>query len=331
MSTLAPVEALSLLIEEEIEKVEFRPFTLLSNLLKEDEYQSQVKWDVTLGGGQAHGRATTADASTDNADATKQANLPIGDRVLGHGFQVLRNKIAEAKRTGPGALKALFGMHIERAFEIIPFELNKAIYTGDGTAASHGIYGLNNVLTNPAYAGIATATYPDWAATVMANGGTGRNLSKALMDGVDTAVKRRGMTYTHIYTTPEIIKKYEDTFNAERSLTVNQLNGIADVGFSGHAYRRVPIIEDTACPDGTVFFLDFRKLKLKTYALGEVKDENGRVVGAMTNAQKTMGMNFLVAELKNRNPHLLEMEISLQAQFQIRQPKCVAALKDINQ
>lgn len=334
MSTLTPLEALTLLIEEEIEKVEFRPYVLLSNLQKEDEFQSQLQWDVTVGGGTAAGRATTADASLQATDETKQAVLAIGDRVLGHGFSVLRTKIVEAKRTAPRALRNLFSTHIERAFEIILPALNQVLYTGTGNAASHGVYGLENVVANTAYAGIPTATYGEWSSTVHANGGTNRALSKVLLDNLDTAIKRRGGTYTHIYTTPEIVKKYEDLFNSERSLTVNQVNGIADIGFSGHAYRRTPIIEDTACPNNTIYFLDLSKLKVKTYSLGDARtmtNQEGRVIGAMANPEKTMGLNFLVAELPSNNPHALKMEISLQPQLQVRQPKCVAVLKDITQ
>lgn len=334
MSTLTPLEALSLLIEEEIEKVEFRPYVLLSNLQKDDEYQSQIQWDVTLGGGTATGRATTADASTSNTDETKQAILAIGDRVLGHAFSVQRNKIVEAKRTAPRALRNLFATHIERAFEIILPTLNQVLYTGTGNSGSHGVYGLSSVVANSAYAGIPTSTYAEWSSTVQDNSGTNRALTKQLMDGLDTAIKRRGGTYTHIYTTPEIVKKYEDLFNAERSLTVQQINGIADIGFSGQAYRRIPIIEDTACPNNTMYFLDLSKMKVKTYSLGDVAtmtNNDGRVIGAMANPEKTMGLNFLVAELPSNNPHALKMEISLQPQLQVRQPKCVAVLKDITQ
>jgi hypothetical protein len=333
MSSLTPLEAISLLIEEEIEKVEFRPYVLLSNLNKEDEYQSQIQWDVTVGGGTASGRATTADASLNNTDETKKAVLAIGDRVLGHGFSVLRTKIVEAKRTAPRALRSLFATHIERAFEIILPALNQALYTGTGNAASHGIFGLENVIANTAYAGIPTATYGEWASVVNGNAAN-RALSKALMDNLDNAIKRRGGNYTHIYTTPEIVKKYEDVFNSERSLTVNQINGIADIGFSGHAYRRTPIIEDVHCPDNTLYFLDLSKLKVKTYSLGDSRvmtNNEGKIVGAMADPTKTMDLNFLVAELPSNNPHALKMEISLQPQLQVRQPKCVAALKNIIQ
>jgi hypothetical protein len=331
MSTLSPVEVLRLLIEEEIERVEFRPYVLLSNIRKEDEYQSKIDWNVTLGGGQISGRAVTEDVgAADTTDTAKNAQLSIGDRVLGHNFALLRTKIEEAKKAGVGALRNLLMEHVERAFEIIYVELSTKLYTGTGNSASHGIIGLNSVVTATSYAGIDSGTYPEWLSTVQANSGTNRTLTKGLLDGMDTALKRRGVSYNVIYTTPEMIKKYEDLFNSERSLTVNQLNGIADIGFSGHAYRRVPIIEDTQAPNNTLLFMDFPKLKLKTYYLGDVV-KDGRVIGATTKLEKMMGMNVRIAELTNRNPDLLEMEISVLPQLQVRQPKMVAALKDITQ
>ena len=332
MSTMSPVEALRLLVEEELERVEFRPYVMLSNIRKDSAFQTSIEWNVSLGGAVSSGRATTADvaSSADAADETKRAKLSIGDRVLGHHFAILRTAIEEAKNAGVGALRALFMEHIERAFEVIFTDLSAVLYNGTGNAASHGVTGITAAMAAAAYAGIATADYAEWDSTVSANGGTNRAITKKILDDHLVLLKRRGVMPTAIYTTPELIMKYEDLFNAERSLTVNQINGIADVGFSGHAYRRIPLIEDTQAPDNTLNFLDFSKLKLFTSRLTDVVND-GRVVSATTRMMPQMGLNFRVAELTNRNPDLLEMEISLLPQLQIRQPKSISAIQDITQ
>lgn len=329
-----PLEALRLLIEEEVEKVPFRPYVMLDAVTKEDEYQSQIKWNVNVGGAVAQGRATTADATTIETDATKAASLPIGDRVLGHAFSILRTDIVQAKRTGVGALRNLFAEHIQTAFDVILPELNRVIYQGSGNAASHGVIGLESVLSSTTYAGIATATYPEWASYVNANAGTLRALSRTQFSQMEVQLARRGVTYDSIWTTPEIVEKYKDLFASDRSLTVSQVNGRADLDFSGVSYGGKPIMSDPACPNNTLYFLDTKAIVLKTFALGEatnLTDDTGRVVGSQANAQKTKGLNFLVAELPSSNPHAVKYEISVQPQLRVRQPKRIAALKDITQ
>lgn len=334
VDTATPVGAIRLLIEEEIEKVPFRPYVLLANTRRTDEFQNTIKWNANVGGAAVQGRATTANASTGTKSTTAPANLSIGGRVLGHSFSVLRNDIVQAQRTAPGALRNLFLYHVQEAFDIILEELNITMYDGDGTDGAHGIFGLEGVTAATSYAGIASGTYADWASTVQANGGTPRALTKTLLDALDVAVKRKGVMYDGIYCPPELIKKYEDLFNTERSLTVNQgVPDRADVGFSGHSYGGIPIFEDIHCPDETMYFMDSRKVELKTYNLGssQTTDATGRVIGTQANSQKTMGINFLIAELPANNPHAIDLEISVQPQLMVRQPKCVAKLGDLTQ
>lgn len=333
-NTLAPLEALRLLIEEDIEKVPFRPYVMLSKITKEDEFQSQVKWNANVGGAQAQGRATTADASTTNTDTVKQAILSIGDRVLGHAFSILRTDIVQAKRTGQGALRNLFSEHIQTAFDVILPELNRVIYQGTGNAASHGVTGLDAVLASTNYAGIDSTTYTEWVSYVNANGGTLRALNADHFSAMEIALQRRGVIYDSIWTTPEIAEKYKKLFATDRNLTVNQVNGTADIDFSTVSYGGKPIYGDTQCPNNTLYFLDTRSIVLKTFALGEatnLTDDTGRVIGSQANAQKTKGLNFLVAELPSNNPHAVKYEISVQPQLRVRQPKRISALKDIIQ
>lgn len=333
MSTLSPVEVLRLLIEEDQERTEFRPSVLLNNIQKDSWYQTLLDWNASLGGAEVSGRGATEDVgAADATDQSRNVNLPIGDRVLGHNFGILRTKITEAKNVGVGRLKQLFQEHVNRAYEVISTNLSQVLYTGDGTAGSHGIIGIANVAAQAAYGGIATTTYPEWSCTVAQGGtpGTPEALTKTRMDDHWINLKRRGVMPSRIYTTPEVMIRYEDIFNSERSLTVNQVNGVADLGFSGHSYRRIPFVEDTQCPNNTAFWLDFSKLKLYTYHLEDVR-HNGKVVGTTTDFKKTMNLNFRIAEVTNRNPDLLEIEISLMPQLQIRQPKCVGPMEDITQ
>jgi hypothetical protein len=333
-NTYAPLEALRLLIEEEIEQVPFRPYVLLSKIKKEDEYQSAIKWNVDVGGAVAQGRATTSDASTTNTDTMKGASLPIGDRVLGHSFSILRNDIVQAKRTGQGAIRNLFAEHIQTAFDVILPEANRVLYQGTGNAASHGVFGLESVTAIANYAGIDTVTYPEWSSIVTANGGVPRSLTADHFSQMQIDLERRGVMYDSICTTPEIREKYKKLFASDRSLTVNQVNGAADIDFSEVSYGGKPIYTDTQCPNGVLYFVDTRSMVLKTFSLAEgtnLMDNEGRMIGTQTAAQKTKGLNFLAAELPSSNPHAVKFEISLQMQLRIRQPKRIGVLRDIQQ
>ena len=85
------VEAIRLLFTElEITRVPNRSSVLLDRIAKANNYQTQLKWRVNVGGAAVAGRATTADVGATNAaDTLKSCILPIGDRVLGHTFSVL--------------------------------------------------------------------------------------------------------------------------------------------------------------------------------------------------------------------------------------------------
>lgn len=322
------IDALTLLIEEEIASVNFRPYVLLSRLAKRDSYQTQVKWDVNVGGAQVSGRATTADATVGNTDSVRGATLAIGDRVLGHGFSVKRNDITQAKRTAPGALRELFAAHVRTAFDVVMPALNLVLYTGVGDPASHGVVGLQQIVTNTAsYGNLDPATYPEWTAFVNANA-TARALSRSLFSAMDVGLARKGVAYDSIITTPEMVEKYGELFSSDRALNTTQVNGTADIGFSGYSYKGKPIIFDTHCPNGTLYFLDASNLALYTYALTDSVDAEQ---AQMAKSEKTMGLNFLVAQLPSNNPHAIRYEISLQPQLKAHNRRAVGVLKDIIQ
>jgi hypothetical protein len=321
--------ALSLLIEEEIANVNFRPYKLLAMLKKADAFQTIIKWDANTGGATTGGRATTADPTVGQTDTVRDANLPIGSRVLNHTFSVLLNDIVQAKQTAPKALKNLFQSHVTTGFDVILPELNKALYTGTGNAASHGIFGLEYITDNTQiYAGLNPVTYPLWASYRNDNGGTARPISRQLLSAVDVGLERQGVAYNYIITTPEIVEKYGEAFAQDRALTTPQVNGIADLGFSGYSYKGKPILSDVHCPNGSMYFVNDRRLEVYTFNTSSAldNDESG-----MAKSEKTMGLNFQVSQLRNRNPDALEFEIAVKAQLKAHDRRCVAVLRDITQ
>lgn len=327
-------EAIRLLFTElDITRIPNRSSILLDRLTKANQYQTQLKWRVNVGGAAVAGRATSADVgATNTADTLKGCVLPIGDRVLGHTFSVLATEITEAKSAGEGAIKDLFLEHIYSAYSVIMPGLNAAMYNGNGSAASHGVFGLNEVVDGAAYAGIAKATFPEWVGTLLANGGTARALSRGLFDSLDVAFSRAGVNYDTIVTTPEVIKKYGQLFAADRAMTVAGPNGVADIGFSGYFYNGKPLIMDPQCPNGSMYFFDTSNVEVRTFATeATVKDDSGNVRGVQIRNSSTMGLNFSISQLLGRNPDKFEFEIGIKPQLRIRNPRSVGVVRDIIQ
>lgn len=316
----------------EIEKIPHRPAAMLGILPKESQLQRTIEWDVNIGGSAVGGRATTADVSAtdDAADTWRKASLPISQHLVSHKFSILHDLIIEARAIGRGAVANLFQSHIDMAYEVILQGLNQLLYTGTGNAASRGVFGLNAART----AGYAGLTATDWIAYVDANGGTARALTRSMFERIDVNVRRKNGTYNAIVTTPELIRRYQSLFATDRTYQARGVgNGLplADIGYSGASYNGIPLFEDNDCPNGTMYFLDLRKIKLKTFASRDVTSLDGRTTKANLNGSSTFGMDWQIAQINNRNPDLLEFEIGVKPQLWMYQPKFVSVVADIIQ
>lgn len=330
---LAPVESLRLLVQDEVALLPRRTYPLLTLLSKQDAFQRLIKWTANTGGATIGGRAVNAaNAIAASTDVNRPARLDIGDRVMGHRFDVLRTDIVEARRTAPGALVNLFSAHVRTGMEQLWATLNEQLYIGDGSAASHGIIGLDKVASEaPAddtYAGINRVTYGLWDAYVDDNGGVDRALSRETLGTMEAALSRRGGSYDVIFTTPEIIEGYKQLFAEQPSTSVNVAPlGYADLGFLSIGYNGRPIISDPNCPTGEMHFVNSRGVSVHTFNLTGSAENS-----VQADSTKTMGLNILVAEIRNENPHVLSYEISTQPQLQVfNRRKDVAVLKDIEQ
>lgn len=327
---LAPVNSLMLIVEDELAQLPLRTYPMLALVAKNDAYQREVKWTVGVGGATATGRATnSAGAIAASTDTNVSVKLSIGDRVMGHRFDVMRNDIVEARRTGPRALASLFQNHVQTGFDTIFTTLNAILYTGDGSAASHGLFGLQYAATatNVSYAGISSATYPQWEAYQNING-TNRAMTRALLGDIHLQTEKRGSAYNAIFTTPELVEKYDQLFADQASTTVNVAPmGYADLGFTGYSYKGRPIIADPACPANDMYFVNTSGVSLYTFNLAGSGDKS-----VQSESQKTMGLNILVSEINNENPHVLSYEISLQPQLKVtNRRKDIARLGNITQ
>lgn len=325
------LEALTLVFEDELAELPFRPYTMLSMSRKRLATQTQIKWQANVGGGVANGRATTADAgSADNTDIVKPAELPIGGRVINHVFNLPLTEIVQARGTAIPVLRDLFASHMQTAMDVILPQLNLNLFTGTGAndATHNGVVGLSSVINNSAtYGTINPSVDTLWQANVMGNGGTARLLTPDLLRMVQIEIARKGAPYDVILTTPEIVEVYGKLFAQDRGLTVTQVNGTADLGFSGYNWKGRPILVDTQCPNGHMYFLNSRDVQVYTYDFSGANNE----IAVTKRLQNTNGLQFMIAQLNNRNPHNIEFEISVCPQLKVHNRKSVSVITDINQ
>lgn len=333
VSLLTPVESLRLLVQDEIAVLPLRSYPLLSLAGKDPAYQYDIKWTVAVGGATTSGRAIdSAGALPASSDTNVTARLPIGDRVLGHAFNVLRTDIKQAAMTGSGAMSSLFTSHIRAGLEKIMTDLNRLLYTGTGLPASHGIVGLQKVTSSaPAddiYANLSRATYPLWDSYKDSNGAIGRDISREMLSSLHAASVRRGGNYDVIFTTPEIVEAYKTLFATDTATQVSvSPMGYADIGFASIGFNGRPIIADPGCPDGEVYFLNSRGVRVHTFDLSNTTPDSAAV-----NPQTSMGINMLVAQIPTTNPHVISYELSTLPQLQVfNRRKDVALLSDVNQ
>jgi hypothetical protein len=319
--------------ELDIQKVPYRPSALVNMLRKQDQQQLSIEWRANTGGAVVGGRAVTADVPTTNdpVDVYKKAVLPIGDHVVSYKMELNRDRLTELRRIGEGALNNMIRVEVETAYEVILNGLSSLCYTGDGSAASRGVFGLNQAFDATAYAGIAKATFTEWVAYADANAGTGRALTRAMFEKVDVNAERKGVVLDRIITTPEIIKKYTSLFSSDRGYNVvGGSRPQADIGFVGASYNGVELYSDPQCPNGSMYFLNSNAIELRTFKADDVYLE-GRLMKATTAGENTYGLNFIISDITNRNPDKIELEIAVKPQLWIRQPKFVSIVRDIIQ
>lgn len=334
---LPSLDAINLVIEEEIAKLPYRPYTILMALNKVTQYQTAIDWDVNVGGAQVSGRAATTNPSTQNTDNVIKASLPIGNYLVDHTFNILITKLTELGNLpanhAPRALRELFRAHVVTAFDIIFPRLNQLIWTANGAANTTdlNVFGMEYVTTAAnTYAGIAPGTYPEWVSYVNDNSGTPRALSKELFAEVAVALFNRGMGFNAVVTTPEIVELYGALFDQNPG---KESSDVADIRYTGYTLGGVPILKDKDCPVGTFWYVDLSQVDLYTFAQGVYGvAAPDPVLYTVSTPENTMGLNFLIAQLPVQNPQTVSYNISVMPQLKVHNRKTgMAVIRDIDQ
>ncbi|ALF55628.1 hypothetical protein ACX27_26750 [Nostoc piscinale CENA21] len=318
---ISPVDALELLVQEEVASTPLEMYPMLDRLRAAGNLrvarQRQIKWNINAAGATATGEATTASVSAYSADTYVPATLAIGENRIRHSFSIQKELIAEAATAGKGALRDLFAADIRSGVRICLESLQTNIYTGTGLPTNGGVVGLDNVVTATSYANISGTTYTNWTCFRSANGGTNRALALNLLTGMEVGIYGKGGNFTAIYTTPAIVATYKALFAAQANIQPAAIPSMtADLGYTGVAYAGRPIIQDPYAPANRLYWVDERDIFLYTYG--------------QSNSQNQQGMQFCIEQLPSDNPDALRYAIYVKPQLQVfNRGKNVAQLGDI--
>jgi hypothetical protein len=194
----------------------------------------------------------------------------------------MTGKALAAARTTNQDIADLCRWQLQTAITKLAKSINRDLYIGSGaTNYIHGMLATNGALRAAGtHAGIDRAVYPQWASNYLANGGTPRALTIALMRDTRRAIYEAcGEPIDLIVTSPIQHEKYGLLFDPNRRYIENiSLRGQSitlDAGYRALEFDGIPVVQDTDCPDGVMLFLNTRHISLRQLPGGPCCFTNG--------------------------------------------------------
>lgn len=177
------------------------------------------------------------------------------------------------------------------------------------------IMGLSGIVaaTDPgsgALQGLAVATYPWWKANVLANSGTPRAISEALMQtAIDTTDTAGDGTTSAIFTSHGVRRAYQALLNADR---IYQNTMEFKGGFKALDYNGLPLVADKDCQASKLYFLDEEHLKLYQLSDWDWMQEDGAILSRVSGEDAYEAVMYKYCELgcSARNAHTLLSDIT---------------------
>jgi hypothetical protein len=296
-----------------------------------------VKWPASFGGATATGESTGTDVTTFSDEAADLATLPIGSIRIRSSFQVLETDFTQAMLRGQDALSNLIEYSSKGAQREILSKVGTVIFSGAGTTADGGVYGLETLYstldtgtgTSPvktfstnAYGAIDPATYPKWTNLVYDNTGSItrkklRTFESDLLQGTTSGVPSN---YTILYMSPATAGAYLDEFDAATTAMVNVNQG-ADLSYGRLSYNGRPVVEDIHVPDGVILFVNLPEVRLYSY--------NQAQEPGFSSEMPVEALYFYMKELPSSNPQMNKFAMWLMPQLVVRDRTAVSVMKGI--
>lgn len=302
-----------------------------------------ITWDARFGGDVSGPRADGIDlvAADFKTDPKVPATLNYG--TYDAPFAMTGKAIATALNTkNPRELENLFAEELGTAVKRLAKGLNRGIYTGAGGAEELvGLHSPSGPLdVTGTYANISRATHAEWASNVIANGGTPRAVSFALLREASNAIyNASGENCDLIYAPSDIWGRIGDLFGPNRQhnqeTTIRGQKIILSGGHKAIEWDGITIIRDVDHPAGKITMLSSEHVKVC-----QLPDEANAVNGSMGMIDVAGGpevdfgmMNSgLVARINQlgRAGDNYKFQLILYPQLQVRTPNAQAVIADID-
>lgn len=338
----AIASALNQRYEDELETQINRASVALQVLPVRPGVGKNVAWDARVGTSTAAAISDGATVTTFNADTKVPATLDFA--TYHDAFGVTGRAISMAYNSGgPAGLMNLFEEHLMESAERLASLINQELYTGTGGTGPETIAGLTSkaLTLTGTYAGILRATYPQWAANVLANGGTGRDLTLQLMRDMRKAVYiASGRKPDLILCDPNQHERYGLLIGQQRRYVQEvQLRGEViklDGGYQVLEFDGIPVIEDKDAPAGTMLFLNTRTVAVRflpdavQQVMGGTAGERG--VDGTEEEQEGVPQARLRARVQPLavNGDVRNFALYCYPQLQVRRPNANGVLADLN-
>ncbi|MBW4421198.1 MAG: phage major capsid protein [Myxacorys californica WJT36-NPBG1] len=318
---------INLSIEPQLAELEQLNVPMLGRLNRYSTSQTQVKYNVNVGGATAVSELVSADADGNSGDVIKPAKLPIADYRLRSKFSIHEVQIAEAKSQGIPALSNLISLSAESAKREILQGLGAGIFVGNGTSHSDvlGLSRLHTAITaskaTNAYAGLDPAVDPLWTTYVK---GTFGAITKAKLQAF-SADYRQGKTtgvagtFTALVMSPTTALLYSSAFDSSVVVNADYTN-VADLGVRGMSFEGRPIVEDPNCPDGTIYFVNENDLRLYSF-------RQTNAGGSVDSSEQ--GILMYVKEMGSANPQEVSFVLYGMYQLALMERRSVAVITGV--
>lgn len=334
--SLSPAASFNKIFEDSL--VDLRVFNAVTfaNLARLSRIKTtsdpDMSWEVRYGTATASSIPIYSVSGLQSNSSVAQANLSFATKRFNHRFQISRVKAGQAAAKGVGALRDLFGQHIEEAMSSILGSINGSLHT---TNADSEIVALDTILDDTAtYAGINPATVTEWTPTISKNG-TARAFSRDLMIDFDAKVRTRNLSYDTVLMHPNTEARYKKlymglagTISLPNYTNLGQLKA-AELGVGETAYNNRPIILDPGVPESEIRMFNSNGIEMFFYdmPLGQRQPGMPQAIDEVVN--NSLGFPMYICSYPITVPTVLEFELYTIAQMRVRNRQNAMAIKNL--
>jgi hypothetical protein len=291
-------------------------FPLFDVISKRANYQDNIKWPVNVTTGASSGITATAAAPAASSDEVKTASLGNGSYAFSETIEVTKNDLQAHLSVGAvDALRDLYRAQMRSKVHKLLTSISTYLYTGSGNQASGGMFGLNAVVADAAYAGIDPSTDTAWSAYLDTAGGN-RNLTQTLLRNANTAIRKKGALWNALVMNFDLFEKFEEIVDAKEGV-YNGNNIVAQMGYQEGLYKGRPVIVDAKAPANRLYFVNLSDMALYTRKVPD--------------SEVYEGLNFTVGKIDAGTSRVVKYEISVFPQLVYADRRSAGCIDALNQ